>query len=439
MCSPLHLHLGQSLCKLQAHAIRFFVSDRLDQTNFKHESLPFLSIHNPKFLTQGWIPVDGAGKVEKENAAGAGFKWVNDKSAEGRSVTDMEIQCQLRRQDDGTLSDTPLPERLACSYFYLRDEDYFKNMSEDDLKKLGLEEKDTANDGDQDADRKLDELRDWISKNAKHVKKYKTQDEFRAHIEKDMTELVEKLIEARKSCGEYDENLSTKEKKMFVYERQVSNEFIVTERSKKFNKKLDKLLESGSRLIAATMKPGNGSTPLLAQWTRDRTCETIFHPVTTRLVGETPLDALASRIERKMIELKKGAVESPSPQEALDCKARRTAKPLRDNVELENFSSTEVRDRFTNQCRERLTSSLGGVPPDKKIVVVIDGCDKLGDYTTWLPTSLPENVTLVLGMSEDFYIPETRSDSYDEDLGSFGKVHLGDLEPDDRVRTSLAK
>jgi hypothetical protein len=309
----------------------------------------------------GWVPSTAEQETIKSTGAFNRYPWVKKEFENGASITEIEIK-------GGVLQ---LDEINPYAYFYHRSS--AKNTSFEAIKE---EEPNKI--------QRLESLKNDIGKRYR-IKEFNTPEDLGALVEADFKALVEKLypIEASSDMEkERMEQIAFLRNKTTVYIKPRSgftdlNEFAA----------IKNRTTPSSRGLVITGKSGMGKSAMLANWIKERqgkkekyTNETIIY----HGIGQSRSEGIYQKIIAYLVyEINKVVFKEEDSKQA--------AVTQQDNDD-------ELRESFQNLLHK--------IPQDQKLIIVLDGVDKLAadddaKFMKWLPAITKTNVCFIFSTLED--------------------------------------
>jgi tetratricopeptide (TPR) repeat protein len=301
----------------------------------------------------GWIPSDEECKSIKENTnVFKDYQWIEGELDKGASITEIEIQAGVLRA-----------EEKMNAYFYFRSPKM--ETVEEFREKTGSHE-----------EKMLSKLKNDLRKqNVYPIQEYDSIEALGALVEKDFKKLVNDLFPHGA--------LSPLEK-----ERQQQRNFLKSRTrvyvpNPEWLAKLDAFADSEEKAIVITGESGMGKSALIANWVakrleqKNKNEKIIYH-----FIGMSQSEGNYHKITQRFID------EMSMPAEEQD----------KERITLEQ--KNEVGKQY-----EELQNLLFSLPEKEKLIIVLDGIEKLLDtenakLLNWIPPS-PNNVKIIFSTLPD--------------------------------------
>ena len=301
----------------------------------------------------GWIPSDEECKSIKENTnVFKDYQWIEGELDKGASITEIEIQAGVLRA-----------EEKMNAYFYFRSPKM--ETAEEFREKTGSHE-----------EKMLSKLKNDLRKqNVYPIQEYDSIEALGALVEKDFKKLVNDLFPHGA--------LSPLEK-----ERQQQRNFLKSRTrvyvpNPEWLARLDAFADSEEKAIVITGESGMGKSTLIANWVakrleqKNKNEKIIYH-----FIGMSQSEGNYHKITQRFID------EMSMPAEEQD----------KERITLEQ--KNEVGKQY-----EELQNLLFSLPEKEKLIIVLDGIEKLLDtenakLLNWIPPS-PNNVKIIFSTLPD--------------------------------------
>jgi len=318
----------------------------------------------------GWVPTDEERKIMAANTnLFEDYPWIVNELDEGTSITEIEIQEGVLRQ-----------EEKINAYFYLRSPKM--EISDEFREKSGTP-----------AEKMLSELKKVLNKQDVYpVKEYDSIESLGKMVENDFIKLVDSLFPQT--------SLSQLEKERIQQQTFFKSRTRVYVPNETWYEKLDEFVDSTceeakDRALVVTGESGMGKSALLANWTVRRLAqnnknEKIIH----HFIGVSQSEGDYRKITQRLIDEVRD-IYSLSDQEQ---------EMLEENVNLYGYDMSADKIKTYKQ-KEELQNLFFSLPANEKLIIVLDGCEKLFDKDNaklfnWLPP-IPENVKFIFSTLPD--------------------------------------
>jgi tetratricopeptide (TPR) repeat protein len=300
----------------------------------------------------GWAPTEDERKsMARNTTVFEDFPWVADELAKGTSITEIEFQ-------EGALRST---EKIEA-YFYLRSP-RMETPAE-------FRETEDSHEG-----KKLRELKNTLrEQNVYPVKEYDSIEQLGALVEKDFKSLVDELFP--------EGALSPLEKERHEQHIFLVNKTKVYVPNPAWDAKLDEFADSTESAIVISGESGMGKSALIANWVSKRLQKKnenekiIYHFIrASRSEGDS------RKISQRLIDEIRDIYGIPAKEEGV--------RQIAADSETENQ---------TDKQTEELQNLLFSIAGNEKLIIALDGVDRLDDadakLLNWLPPS-PQNVKYI--------------------------------------------
>ncbi|AEF83131.1 tetratricopeptide repeat domain protein [Leadbettera azotonutricia ZAS-9] len=312
----------------------------------------------------GWVPSEDEQKTISQNTnVLEDYPWVRAELEIGTSITEIEIQ-------EGVLKS----EKKVNAYFYLRSPEM----------EVPAEFRENAG---SPAARKLQNLKNRIRGQKEYsVKDYNSIEELGQFVEKDFKELVDSLFP--------EGALSELEKERLEQQNFLKSKTSVYIPIPGYENKLDDFIRGKERTLVITAPSGIGKSAFLADWIAKRQknpmegVTIIFH-----FIGTSQSEGDRHKIIQRLIN------------EVRDIYGIKNEADEADIPSATNSGENKVEDTQ----KKILRNLLFAIPPEQKLVVILDGADKLDGDNGLLKNNInllscfdtyPENVKLIFSALE---------------------------------------
>ncbi|MHC6202867.1 DUF2225 domain-containing protein [Breznakiellaceae bacterium SP9] len=309
----------------------------------------------------GWTPSEGEQEaIVKNTAILEEYPWIQDEFNKGTSITEIEIHEGVLRSKE-----------KVDAYFYFRSSEMAVPDTDEFKEKAGSP-----------AEQKLQNLKGRIREKKEYpVKEYNSIEELGQLVEKDFKELVDSLFP--------EGAISELEKERLEQKSYLKSKTGVYIPISGYENKLDDFIQGNKKTLVITGPRGMGKSAFLADWIVKR--------------QENPTEGLrvlyhfigASRSEGDYHKITQRLIDEVTDIYGAKNEAGASAMPdtLIEHENKDEDGQTKI-----------LQDLLFAVPWDNKLVIILDGADKLDEadnakLLNWLP-AYPENVKFIFSSSE---------------------------------------
>jgi tetratricopeptide (TPR) repeat protein len=302
----------------------------------------------------GWVPdKDERWKIAEKTEVFKAYPWVEEELKNGTSITEIEIQ-------EGVLRAEEAGEKVNA-YFYFRSDTPRMEIPDNE----NFKEKPGS-----DAAKKLQRLKDTIRKQKPdHVSEYDDPERLGELVDRDFKALADRLFPLEKVPSELERERL--EQRAFL--KRMTAVYVPFPESEKH---INDFVESAERGLVIHGESGMGKSALLAYWIQNREKQekekVIYH-----FIGRSGDEGNYRKITWRLIEEIKELYKLP---------------PMPPNEQSGNDDDRQ---------KKELENLLFAVRDTGRLVIILDGVDKLSDGSAkelmWLPV-FPDNVKFIFSI-----------------------------------------